>query len=67
MFGRFNSVSSTVLQTAALDALRTNVMIADTDLTITYMNPSVMALMREAEADLKKELPRFSVDKNLSR
>jgi PAS domain S-box-containing protein len=46
----------------ALDALRTNVMIADADLRITYMNPSVIALMREAEADLKKELPRFSVD-----
>ena len=46
---------------AALDALRTNVMMADNDLTITYMNPSAIALMREAEADLKKELPRFNV------
>ena len=47
----------------ALDALRTNVMVADNDLRITYMNPAVMALMREAEADLKQELPRFSTDR----
>jgi len=46
-----------------LDALRANVMIADNDLNITYMNPSVMELMREAEADLKRELPKFSVDR----
>ena len=44
----------------ALDALRANVMIADRKLNITYMNPAVMALMREAEADLKKELPLFN-------
>ncbi|WP_043362735.1 PAS domain-containing methyl-accepting chemotaxis protein [Belnapia sp. F-4-1] len=49
-------------QIAALDALRANVMVADQDLTIVYMNPAVMALIREAEADLRKELPRFRVD-----
>ena len=46
---------------AALDALRTSVMIADPQLNIRYMNPAVFKLMEEAEADLKKELPRFSV------
>ena len=45
----------------ALDALRTNVMIADAKLKITYMNPTVRALLQEAEADLKKELPQFSL------
>ncbi|WP_244616148.1 methyl-accepting chemotaxis protein [Rhizobium sp. RU20A] len=30
-------------------------------MNITYMNPAVVALLEEAEADLKKELPRFSV------
>ncbi len=45
----------------ALDALKANVMVADAKLTITYMNPSVLELLKEAEADLKKELPRFSV------
>jgi PAS domain S-box-containing protein len=52
---------SAASRNAALDALRTNVMIAGNDLTITYMNPAVIALMREAEADLKKELPQFNV------
>ena len=47
----------------ALDALRTNVMIADNDLNITYMNPAVAALMREAEADLRKDLPRFDASR----
>jgi methyl-accepting chemotaxis protein len=46
---------------ATLDLLRTKVMIADADLNITYMNPAVLGLMQEAEADLRKELPRFSV------
>ena len=63
MFGRFKREDSATSRLKALDALRTNVMIADTDLTITYMNPAVMALMREAEPELKKELPRFSVER----
>lgn len=46
---------------ASLSAIGANVMIADNNLNITYMNPAVMALMQEAETDLKKELPRFSV------
>jgi methyl-accepting chemotaxis protein len=53
-----NKASAKVL---ALDALRTNVMIADAKLNITYMNPAVRELLQDAEADLKKELPRFSV------
>jgi PAS domain S-box-containing protein len=60
MFGSKQRDSVTAM-TKALDALRTNVMIADNDLNITYMNQSVLALMREAEADLRKELPKFSV------
>ncbi|EWY39747.1 methyl-accepting chemotaxis protein [Skermanella stibiiresistens SB22] len=56
--GRNSALTSKI---AALDALRANVMIADDDLNIIHMNPSVIDLMREAEADLRKELPRFSV------
>ena len=47
----------------ALEVLGTNVMIADNNLNITYMNPTVIALMREAEADLRVELPAFRVDR----
>lgn len=46
---------------AAIDLLSTRVMIADVDLNITYMNPAVAAFLSEAEAELKSELPRFSV------
>jgi methyl-accepting chemotaxis protein len=45
----------------ALEAMFANVMLADADLKITYMNRPLEALMREAEPELKKELPRFSV------
>lgn len=45
----------------ALDAIQTNVMIADNDLTITYMNKAVVALLTEAEADLRRDLPDFTV------
>lgn len=48
-------------KTAALDLLSTRIMIADNDLNIVYLNPSVAAFMKDAEAELKKELPRFSV------
>ncbi len=61
MFGFHKSRHEAATRATALNALRTNVMIADNDLNITYMNPSVVALMKDAEADLKKELPRFSV------
>ncbi len=46
----------------ALDNVTTNVMIADNDRQITYMNQSVLAMMSEAEADIQKELPGFRVD-----
>ena len=45
----------------ALDALFANVMLADAKLNITYMNKGLTRLMQDAEADLKQELPRFSV------
>jgi methyl-accepting chemotaxis protein len=46
---------------AALDVLATNVMIADTNLDIVYMNSSVVSLLKEAEGDLQRELPGFDV------
>jgi PAS domain S-box-containing protein len=51
------------MRVAALEALGGNVMIADNELNIVYMNPAVIALMREAEADLRAELPAFRVDR----
>jgi len=44
----------------ALEKIGSNVMLADRDLNIVYMNPAVRAFLQEAEADLKAELPQFS-------
>ncbi len=63
MFGSKKKSVALHRQIAALDALRANVMVADEDLNIVYVNPSVVKLLREAEADLRKELPRLNVDK----
>ena len=48
----------------ALDTVTANVMIADDDANIIYMNDAVQSMMSDAEADLRKELRDFSA-KNL--
>ena len=48
---------------SALDNTSTNLMIADADRTIIYMNKSVEKMLRGVEADMRKALPQFSVDK----
>ncbi len=47
----------------ALDGCATNVMIADNERNIIYANESVMSMMHNAEADLRKVLPHFNVAK----
>ncbi|MCW6510136.1 methyl-accepting chemotaxis protein [Lichenifustis flavocetrariae] len=61
MFGSLGYSNMNGSGFSVLNALRTNVMIADTKLNITYMNPSLTELLQEAESELKAELPRFSV------
>jgi methyl-accepting chemotaxis protein len=46
----------------AARAISARVMVADENLNIVYMNESVMEMLREAEAELRKELPNFRVD-----
>ncbi|MFO6423154.1 methyl-accepting chemotaxis protein [Motilimonas sp. KMU-193] len=48
--------------TSALDATSSNVMVADVDRNIIFMNKAVEAMLREAQSDLRKELPHFDVD-----
>jgi methyl-accepting chemotaxis protein-1 (serine sensor receptor) len=43
----------------ALDKCTTNVMIADVDLNIVYMNETVTAMMQRNESELRKTLPQF--------
>lgn len=45
----------------ATDMLTANVMVADADHNIIYMNEAVVGLLSEAEADIRKDLPRFGV------
>jgi PAS domain S-box-containing protein len=52
---------ATAARLNALDVLCGKVMIADTELNIIHANPSVMEMLRSAEVDLKRELPRFSI------
>jgi PAS domain S-box-containing protein len=63
MFGRGKTNRALARKMAALDALRARVMVADTDLNIVHVNPAVTALLREVEADLRKELPRLDVSR----
>jgi methyl-accepting chemotaxis protein len=46
----------------ALDNATTNVMIADREGHIIYLNKSVVAMLNNAEADIRKELPNFRAD-----
>ncbi len=47
----------------ALDNCQANVMMADNDFNIVYMNHSVREMLSGNEAALQKELPGFNVDK----
>ena len=44
----------------ALDSATANVMVADTDLNIIYLNRAAGALMAAGEADFRKDLPQFN-------
>lgn len=46
----------------ALNVAQTNVMMADPDMNIIYMNEAVQGMMRTAEADIKQDLPNFNAN-----
>lgn len=48
---------------SALDVCQANVMMADLDMNITYMNHSLERMLKVNENDIRKQLPNFSVDK----
>jgi len=48
----------------ALDNVSTNVMMADNDLNVIYMNKSIQNMFQESEVDIQKQLVGFSL-KNL--
>ncbi len=47
----------------ALDNVSANVMVADMDCNIIYMNEAARGLMTKGQADFRKELPQFDAGK----
>ncbi len=54
------SAEETLRIKIGLDNVATNVMIADRDLNIIYMNRSIGEMFRVAENDIRRDLPEFS-------
>ena len=48
---------------SALEACKTNVMIADDQYNIVYMNATMLAMMRAAEAELRNDIPTLNSNK----
>ena len=68
-FGRVEpeAPSGAVERLSALDFVSTNVMIADTEYKITYMNEGVRKLLAEAEGEIRKDLPNFNASQLIGR
>ena len=47
---------------AAFDVVSANLMMADADLTIRYVNPSLWTFLKKSEDELREVLPRFSMN-----
>lgn len=46
----------------ALEAIKTNVMVADYDYNIIFVNSALLDFLKEAEVDMQKDLPHFKAD-----
>lgn len=55
-----DNVRQSVLKNSALDAVETNIMVADRNYNIVYVNQSLMSMLVTAEVDIQKDLPNFS-------
>ncbi len=65
MFASKHKSQEVVTRLAALDSVRTNVMIADADYNIVYMNDGVVQLLTGAEKELQRDLPNFNASRLL--
>lgn len=50
-----------------LSIIQTNVMVADTDYNIKYLNPALVSFLKEAESDIQKDFPHFKADELIGR
>jgi PAS domain S-box-containing protein len=60
MFMRAQKDLTLTVKLAAIEALQRHVMIADHALRIVHVNASLMALLRAAEPELKRDMPSFN-------
>lgn len=58
-----NTANINIALTSALDVCQANVMMADLDMSIIYINHSLERMLKINENDIRKQLPNFSVDK----
>ena len=58
------STTADLAKLTALDVLDENIMVADADYNITYMNEAIVSFLREYENVIRRDLPNFNV-KNL--
>lgn len=56
-----SEIDSSILKTA-LDSASTNMMLADVDRRIIYVNKSVQSMLKSNEAKIREALPNFSAD-----
>ncbi len=52
-----------LVKSLATDAITANVLVADANFTITYLNRALAEFLKQAEADIRKDLPGFNVAK----
>jgi len=58
---RFVSEAARIRQ--GLDVVETNVMVADADLNIVYVNRSILKMLKAAEDEIRKDIPAFNADR----
>lgn len=64
MDAREQAATSKRIKTA-VDSVSTNVMLADQNYNIIYINPALQRMMKQAEADIREVIPGFNADKLL--
>ena len=51
------------IKSLVVDALHSNIMLADEKLNITYLNPELHKFLSEASAEIREQLPNFHIDR----
>ncbi len=57
-----DSTKDSIVINSVVGAASSNIMVADENNVIRYVNPAVVKILKIAESDIKTELPNFNVD-----